>query len=168
MNKSEIPHLLRGDQNPPEKLIVREPLVIDDFKRIIRDMGLKVTKQRMGILKSLNQGRVHVTAQEVFEEVSQEYPDMGFATVYRFLRKLTEKNFVTEVRLGGQAARYELTPKQHHDHITCVRCGRIVEFQNLEIEQLQEEVAVENGFRLTHHVLELYGICGDPNCHQTN
>jgi Fur family ferric uptake transcriptional regulator len=84
---------------------------------------------------------------------------VGFATVYRFLRDLANKNFVTEVRMGGQASRYELTTKEHHDHLTCTGCGKIVEFENKKIEKLQEQVAEYFGFVLTNHILELYGLC---------
>lgn len=125
-------------------------------------MGLKVTNQRMAILKSLSHGRAHMTAQEVFEAVHRSHPEVGFATVYRFLRFLSEKAYVTEVRMGGLPARYELTPKSHHDHLTCVKCSKIVEFEKKEIEDLQVQVARDNGFLLTGHVLELYGIC--PDC----
>ncbi|MCB0370999.1 MAG: transcriptional repressor, partial [Bdellovibrionales bacterium] len=72
----------------------------------------------------------------------------------------------TEVRMGGMPARYELTPKKHHDHMTCTECGSIVEFENKNIESLQEKVALQYGFKLTHHVLELYGIC--PACQTKN
>lgn len=146
----------------PEKLIRRDPVDPSTFKRMIRQMGLKVTQQRMAILESLSGGRAHVTAQEVFEKVNAKYPEIGFATVYRFLRKMAEQNMVTEVRMGGLPARYELTPRRHHDHLTCVYCGQIVEFESPRIEELQEQVAKEHNFRLTHHVLELYGIC--PRC----
>jgi Fur family ferric uptake transcriptional regulator len=64
--------------------------------------------------------------------------------------------------MGGMPARYELTPKSHHDHLTCTQCGTIIEFENRDIEQLQILVARNNGFQLTGHVLELYGIC--PGC----
>jgi Fur family ferric uptake transcriptional regulator len=165
-DKVTTPTLTVGQQNTPtpqsefdEKLVTREPLKEGDLKRMIREMGLKVTQQRMTILKSLSSGRAHVTAQEVYERVHQEYSDIGFATVYRFLRKLTETGYVTEVRMGGLPARYELTPKRHHDHITCTDCGKIVEFENNQIERLQFEVARSQGFRLTGHVLELYGVC---------
>ncbi|MCB0406875.1 MAG: transcriptional repressor [Bdellovibrionales bacterium] len=144
-----------------EELIERDPLDRQSFKRIIRDMGLKVTGQRMAILESLSTGRTHVTAQEVYEEIFKKHPEMGFATVYRFLRKLTEQGFATEVRMGGLPARYELKSKRHHDHLTCIRCGKIVEFENSQIEKLQETVANEHGFRLTDHLLELYGVCQD-------
>lgn len=152
----------RGNQ---EQLIQRDRVKDDSLRRLIRQMGLKVTLQRMSILKALTQpGPVHVTAQELFERVSPQHPDIGFATVYRFLRTLTQHNFVTELRMGGAPARYELTPHRHHDHLMCTACGRIVEFENEQIEKLQLEVAKKNAFQLTGHVLELYGLC--PACQQ--
>ncbi len=131
----------------------------EDLKRIIREMHLKVTSQRLLILQALSEGSRHVTAQELFEKVSAVDDAIGFATVYRFLRSLTESSFVTEVRMGGLPARYELTPKSHHDHLTCVECGKICEFENRAIEELQLKVAQQFGFVLTHHILELYGVC---------
>src|ERR1700722_19625100 len=158
-----VPDLAKGRRPvEPEKLIRREPVEPATFKRMVRQMGLKVTQQRIAILETLSGGRAHVTAQEVFEVVNAKYPEIGFATVYRFLRKMAEQKMVTEVRMGGLPARYELTPRRHHDHLTCVRCGQIVEFENSQIETLQEQVAKEHNFRLTHHVLELYGVC--PRC----
>lgn len=151
--------LVRGHQNAPEKLVRRETIDENTFKRMIRDMGIKVTQQRLAILKALTSGRAHVTAQEIYEVIQEAYPEMGFATVYRFLRKLVERGFVSEVRMGGLPARYEVTTRRHHDHLTCESCGKIVEFENMEIEALQDEVAKRHGFRLTHHVLELYGQC---------
>ncbi len=130
-------------------------------KKIIRDLGLKVTQQRVQILEVVRSGPSHFTAQEVFEIVSETNPDIGFATVYRFLKKLSEQTFVTEVRMGGMPARYEWAAKDHHDHLTCTKCGSIVEFENQKIEELQEYVAQRHGFQLTHHVLELYGVCGE-------
>ncbi len=135
-------------------------------KKIIRDLGLKVTNQRLDILEVVRSGPNHFTAQDVFETVVKRSPEIGFATVYRFLRTLTEATFVTEVRMGGMPARYEWAAKDHHDHLTCTACSKIVEFENEEIERLQEKVALRSGFLLTSHVLELYGLC--PECRQKN
>ncbi|MBX2986944.1 MAG: transcriptional repressor [Bdellovibrionaceae bacterium] len=157
---SEVPFLPR--QQDEDIVLVQEEREDADFKRIIRQLNLKVTTQRLAILKCLHEGRRHVTAQELFEKVSVRNPEIGFATVYRFLRTLTEGHFVTEVRMGGLPARYELAPKRHHDHLTCTDCGKIVEFENRTIETLQEKVAKQFGFHLTHHILELYGVC--PSC----
>lgn len=136
----------------------------EQLKQIIRSLNLKVTQQRLVILQTLSEGRSHLTAQELYDRVVIQFPEIGFATVYRFLRDLSEKHFVTEVRMGGMPARYELAPRDHHDHLSCTRCGKICEFENKAIERLQEQVAEELGFRLTHHVLELYGIC--PTCQE--
>jgi Fur family transcriptional regulator, ferric uptake regulator len=138
-----------------------------DFKKLIRSMGLKVTAQRLLILQCLHDGEKtaidrHVTAQELFDKVYAKDKGIGFATVYRFLRALADAQLVTEVRLGGQASRYELTSKHHHDHLSCTVCGLICEFENDKIELLQIQVAGQLGFTLTHHVLELYGLC--PQC----
>lgn len=135
-------------------------------KKIIRDLGLKVTQQRLDILEVVRGGPNHFTAQDVFETVIKRNPEIGFATVYRFLRTLTENSYVTEVRMGGMPARYEWALKDHHDHLTCTSCSKIVEFENDEIERLQEKVALRFGFLLTSHVLELYGVC--PECRQKN
>lgn len=139
----------------------------DDFKKMIRSMNLKITDQRVLILKCLYDGQKtaearHITAQELFEKVVSKDSSVGFATVYRFLRSLADHELVTEVRMGGQASRYELTPKDHHDHLTCTVCGLICEFENDQIEKLQLQVASHYGFQLTNHILELYGVC--PSC----
>lgn len=159
MEVNKIPALPRSGAD--EKILKHEHLDEKAFKQMVRSMNLKVTDQRLAILKSLYAGRAHVTAQEVFEVVSENFPEIGFATVYRFLRTLTENGLVTEVRLGGLPARYELTPQSHHDHLTCISCGKICEFENHHIEELQTKVAKQFGFELTSHVLELYGICSD-------
>ena len=151
---------------PKEKISARFPVRknenTDSLKNVIRDLGLKVTKQRIVILQVLQNGRSHVTAQEVYEAVNQNNPEIGFATVYRFLRSLSENNFITEIRMGGLPARYEWADKDHHDHLTCVKCGSIREFENQIIEDMQKKISQNFGFQLTDHVLELYGIC--PAC----
>ena len=150
-------------ENIEEKILQRDKYNTDSFKKMIRSLHLKVTDQRLLILEALHSGkRTHVTAQEVYEIVSEKDSSLGFATVYRFLRKLTESGLVTEVRMGGLPARYEITPKSHHDHLTCTHCGKICEFENTTIEELQNQVARQFGFTLTSHVLELYGVC--PDC----
>lgn len=153
-------------QEDKEMTFRRESIDEKSLKQMIREMNLKVTDQRLAILKSLCEGRRHVTAQELFEIVTEKDASIGFATVYRLLRNLTEHKFVTEVRMGGLPARYELAAQDHHDHLTCESCGKICEFENTQIEKLQERVAADFGFRLTSHVLELYGIC--PDCQKKN
>lgn len=156
---TKIPDLPRSQGEG--KILKRDHLDEKSFKQMIRMMNLKVTEQRLVILEALYAGRAHVTAQEVFEIVVERFPEMGFATVYRFLRMMTQHGLVTEVRMGGLPARYELAQQTHHDHLTCVSCGKICEFANSHIEDMQEKVAKQFGFKLTSHVLELYGQCKD-------
>lgn len=132
-----------------------------NLKKIIREIGVKVTDQRMAILDHILKSEAHLTAQSVFETVKATNPDIGFATVYRFLRTLTDHKILSEVRIQGLPARYEWANKDHHDHITCVQCGKICEFENEHIENLQTQIANSLGFQLTHHIMELYGVCMD-------
>jgi Fur family ferric uptake transcriptional regulator len=148
-------------QNDQDIVILEESSSEESLRAIIRGMNLKVTQQRILILKTMSLGHRHITAQELFEKIVKIDNSLGFATVYRFLKSLVEASVVTEVRMGGLPARYELAPKHHHDHLTCVKCGKICEFENKSIENLQLRVAEKFGFTLTHHVLELYGVCED-------
>lgn len=159
---TKVAFLPRGEQKPGEETIEREAMGESQFKQMIRTMNLKVTNQRMAILEILYGGNRHTSAQELYESLNKEFPEIGFATVYRFLKMLSKHQFVNEVRMGGLPARYELTAQRHHDHLTCEKCGKICEFENSEIERLQEKVAEHFGFQLTHHLLELYGVC--PDC----
>jgi Fur family ferric uptake transcriptional regulator len=145
-----------------KKEVPKDP---QQLKKIIRSIGVKVTDQRMGILEEILNGADHVTAQEVFENVRMKNSDVGFATVYRFLRTLTDHKILSEVRMQGLPARYEWASKEHHDHITCVNCSKISEFESDEIEQLQLIISKKLGYQMTHHILELFGVCGD--CQKT-
>lgn len=147
----------------PTKLKFKKdtPSDTQQLKKIIRSIGVKVTDQRMLILQEILNGADHVTAQEVFESVRAKNSDVGFATVYRFLRTLTDHKILLEVRMQGLPARYEWASKEHHDHITCTVCGKINEFESEEIEDLQILIAKKLGYEMTHHILELYGKCSD-------
>jgi Fur family transcriptional regulator, ferric uptake regulator len=149
-------------ENP--SLVLDQTNQMDEFKSMIRKMGLKITEPRLIILTCLAEAQQsyserHVTAQSLFERCHRKDPSIGFATVYRFLKDLTEHHLATEVRMGGQSSRYELTTQRHHDHLTCTKCGQIQEFENEKIEKLQQQVAAQFGFKLTAHILELYGLC---------
>jgi Fur family ferric uptake transcriptional regulator len=142
----------------------REPYSPTAAKRILRDLGVKVTDQRLAMLEVLMESDKHFTAQEVFDWVTESRKGVGFATVFRFLRQMTERGFLVEVKVGGLPARYEWQDRKHHDHLTCLKCGKIFEFHSREIESLQEKVSKSLGFKLAGHLLELYGDCLDANC----
>jgi|SRR5581483_5443526 Fur family ferric uptake transcriptional regulator len=131
------------------------------FHTRLKERGLKSTGQRDDIVRVFFELRRHVSAEELYLEVRKINPHVGYATIYRTLRLLTECEMATERHFAGDQARYEIAGPHHHDHFICESCGRIIEFENEGIERIQQTVARELGAELTHHRLELYGRCSD-------
>jgi len=122
--------------------------------------GLKATRQRDKVLEVFIASKQHLSAEELYVLVHKAHPGIGFATVYRTLKLLSQAGLAAEGRFEDGIARYEYTASRaHHDHLICTRCGLIVEFENEQIEQLQKAVAQRNGFLVQNHKLELYGLC---------
>ena len=142
-----------------ESLSYDELLV--EFKNILKINKLKFTSQRESILSTLYENTQHFTPENLYMLVKKNYPNIsiGIATVYRTLSLLEENGLVSSISLGAQGKKFEIANKPHHDHIICQECGKIVEFENEKIEELQKQIAAENGFELTDHLMQLYGIC---------
>lgn len=136
----------------------------DVFEKYISDKKLKFTSQRNLILDTFLKEEGHISAEDLYKKVSQKYPSIGLATVYRTLKLLSECNLAHERQFGDGQTRYEHGFEHvHHDHLICTRCGKIVEFENSDIEKLQNDVAKKNKFMIFAHKLELYGICHECN-----
>lgn len=137
--------------------------LLKEFKKILKSNALKFTKQREAILSTLYNNPKHFTSECLYLLVKQKYPDLniGIATVYRTLSLLEDNGLASSISFGTQGKKFEIANKPHHDHLICTKCGKIVEFQNEQIEMLQQQVAQENGFVLTDHVMQLYGICSE-------
>ncbi|MGB5919705.1 Fur family transcriptional regulator [Arcobacter sp.] len=135
----------------------------DELKKIVKQKGLKYTEQREIVLEVLLNAKGHLTAEEIYNEVKNANPDsnIGIATVYRSLSFLEEVHLITSITFGTDGKKYESNTKNHHDHLICVSCGKIVEFMDEEIEKRQSKVAKENGFVITNHVMQLLGKCSD-------
>lgn len=129
------------------------------FKEHLRQQGLKSTAQRDDIAHVFFASNRHISVEELYNEVKQINARIGYATVYRTMKLLTECGLAVERHFRDGEARYESTEGQHHDHLICERCGRIVEFEEAGIEALQAQVAERLGFRFTGHKMELYGVC---------
>jgi Fur family ferric uptake transcriptional regulator len=124
--------------------------------------GLRSTDQRRLIIETFFQAPNHVSIEEVLAEVRAQDPRVGYATVYRTLKLLAECGVAHERRFGDGLTRYELADDaSHHDHIICIECGKITEFEEPKIEHLQEAIARRYGYLLTSHKHEMYGVCGD-------
>ena len=104
----------------------------------------------------------HLSAEELYDIVREKNPSIGYATIYRTLKLLSEAGLCRELQADGRITRYEhLHNRDHHDHLVCTECGKMVEFEIPEIEALQEKIARKNGFVLKNHRWELYGLCSD-------
>ncbi len=131
-----------------------------EFETFIRRKGLKLTSQRRRILKRVFATNRHFTAEEIHEAFRRGRDDVSRATVYRTLSLLVEGGFLDMLELGGDTKRYEhILGREHHDHLMCVRCGHVIEFQEERIEELQEQVAKEHGFHISSHSLRIFGNC---------
>ncbi|MDB4257280.1 transcriptional repressor [Arcobacteraceae bacterium] len=135
--------------------------VIEDLKIVLKNKGMKYTEQRAIILQILSDIDDHLNAEEVLDIVKEKYPNqkVGIATIYRTLNFLEEVNLISSISFGKEGKKYEGNTSKHHDHIICTSCGQIVEFLDEDIEQKQEEIALENGFRITDHTMQIFGIC---------
>ena len=143
------------EQSPPDSEHAEWLQGVEDA---LRRRGVRLTKQRRAIAESFLRSEGHVNADELYASVKASNPSIGQATVYRTLRLLQDAGLASSSTFGSGAARFEVMDGHHHDHLICTRCGRIVEFVNEAIETLQDEVAAQHGFRLTHHRMELYGV----------
>jgi Fur family ferric uptake transcriptional regulator len=127
----------------------------------LEDHNLKHTKQREAILDVFLDVKGHTTAEALFNKVRELHPGVGFTTVYRTMKLLCDAGLAIERHFDDGVARYEIE-HEHHDHLVCTRCGKIVEFECEMIERAQDEIGKRYGFRLLRHRHELYGHC--PDC----
>lgn len=134
----------------------------------LRDAGLKVTLPRLKILEMLEHSATkHLSAEEIYRHLLDQGEDIGLATVYRVLTQFEAAGLVIRHHFEGGHAVFEMQQPAHHDHIVCMRCGRVDEFVDDVIEKRQREKAKELGYKLTEHSLIMYGQClkgdGCPN-----
>ena len=122
------------------------------------EKGLKMTEQRRVIARVLSEADDHPDGAGVYQRAADLDPRISMATVYRTIRLFEDCNVLERLNFGDGRVRYEEASREHHDHLIDVKSGKIIEFQNTEIERLQREVAREFGYELVDHRLELYGI----------
>lgn len=137
------------------------------FQQYLQENGLKNSQQRELILETFLALPPHQTAEELHREVSGMDAGIGLSTVYRTLRLLVDAGLAKQRHFQEGRSCFEPSIDiHHHDHLICEGCGRIVEFECQEIEDLQLAMARSNGFTLTRHRLELFGLC--PACRKAD
>jgi len=140
-------------------------VILEKFKELIKQNGMKYTKQRELILETLyNSDKMHFTPEKLYLLIKEKHPslNLGIATVYRTLNFLEESELATSISFGMHGKKYEFGGKEHHDHLICKECGIIIEFFDDIIEIQQEEIAKKHGFEIESHNMQIFGIC--PEC----
>ncbi len=129
----------------------------------IKRAGLKVTLPRIKVLKVLeSSGKRHLSAEDVYRTLLENGEEIGLATVYRVLTQFESAGLVCRHHFEGGQSVFEVNTGGHHDHLVCVKCGKVVEFLEEAIEARQRAIAQDHGFTLEDHSLVIYGVC--PRC----
>lgn len=134
--------------------------VKSEFFSAIRNLKLKNTEQRMQILETFFENEGHSNVDDIYQLVKKKNPKIGYATVHRTLSLLSKLGIVEAIKIGNQKVLYEHKyAHNHHDHVICTKCGKIVEVASDELERLQDQIAKKNRFKILDHKLIIYGLC---------
>lgn len=131
---------------------------METLREYLKEKGLKQTRQREVIASTFFKLNKHIGIEELLEKVKDVEPSIGYVTVYRTLLLLKECGLAHQRNFGDGQSLFE-NAGEHHDHMICIKCGKIVEFEDERIEQLQEEVATRYHFKIVSHRHEIYGAC---------
>ena len=140
----------------------------EKFKEMLKEKGLKVTNQRLLVLQVLAEHKdEHMTAEDIFELVREDYPEIGLATIYRTVQLLLDMQLVDRILLDDGCVRYEIGEflderdghRHHHHHLICTECGSVTAFRDDLLEELEVYIERGTGFQVTDHELKFYGMC---------
>lgn len=136
-----------------------------DNNQALKKAGLKVTLPRIKVLDLMQRPEsAHISAEDLYKKLIDEGEEIGLATVYRVLNQFDDAGIVTRHHFEGGKSVFELNSQNHHDHLVCLDCGKVLEFRDEVIEERQKAIAQEHNIRLTNHSLYLYGNCLDADC----
>jgi Fur family ferric uptake transcriptional regulator len=131
----------------------------------LKNAGLKATLPRLKVLSLFeNSKERHLSAEDIYKVMINSGEDVGLATVYRVLTQFEQAGLLIRHHFESGKAVFELNGGNHHDHIVCVKCGRVEEFYDAEIEKRQQSAAEAHGFKMQDHSLTIYGICNKQPC----
>ncbi len=135
-----------------------------DLKHL-KSVGLKVTSPRLKVLSLFENSKDrHLSAEDIYKVMLASDEDVGLATVYRVLTQFEQAGLLIRHHFESGKAVFELNHGDHHDHIVCIKCGRVEEFYDSEIEKRQESAAAKLGFKMQDHALTIYGTCEKQPC----
>lgn len=128
-------------------------------RRDLHEVGLKVTTPRLRILHILEESKEHLRAEDIYRHLSAQGDEIGLATVYRVLMQFEQAGLIKKHHFSEDHAVYEMDRGGHHDHLVCIKCDKVEEFVDPEIEARQDNIAKRFGYDIVDHSLYLYGIC---------
>lgn len=138
---------------------------MSDKNEELRRAGLKVTSPRIKVLELLKKPEnQHISAEELYKVLLENGDEIGLATVYRVLNQFEDAGILTRHHFDSGKSVFELASKDHHDHLVCLDCGRVIEFHDEVIEERQVKIAKQHHIQLSHHSLYLYGHSKDGQC----
>lgn len=126
---------------------------------ILRQHGYKFTPQRRIVIQTVASSQDHLTPAAIYERVHQEHPNIGLVTVYRTLDILAKLGLICELHAGGSCRSYTTGASEHHHHLICSNCGKVVDFSGYDLSQLEQRLSLETGFDIKDHLLEFIGLC---------
>ncbi len=149
----------------PTRAVPRKPLFAEEqarFEAFLRGRSLKYTGERKALLQAVFQAEHHFDADSLHMELRKKGGEISRATVYRTLDLLVQCGLVRKQSLGDQHAHYEAVKgDEHHDHLICLNCQKVIEFFRPDLEALQDAICEEHRFRALHHSLQIFGLCSD-------
>jgi Fur family ferric uptake transcriptional regulator len=126
----------------------------------LRKRGFKITPQRRTIIGAIIGSHEHLTPAEIHERVRQEHPGIGLVTIYRTIEMLAELGLICETHAGGSCRSYLMRrPSEHHHHLICSDCGRVIDFTDCDLGELERRLSEETRFKINGHLLEFLGQC---------
>ncbi len=130
-------------------------------QQIIKNTGVKITKHKLVILELFDLYK-HLDASRIYSLLTNQGINISLATIYRVLSSFEANNIIVKHNFNEDQSIYELAiPNEHHDHLICIKCNKVIEFFDSKIERIQEQIAKNNKFKIVNHQLNLYGICED-------
>ncbi|MCE4957532.1 peroxide-responsive transcriptional repressor PerR [Macrococcoides caseolyticum] len=135
--------------------------MLEDAIQSLRKTGVRITPQRQAVLRFLIESNSHPTADEIYKALSPQFSNMSVATVYNNLKVFKESGLVKELTYGDAASRFDFETDNHY-HVICSECGKITDFHYPRLDEVEYIAQHITSFAVSHHRMEIYGIC--PEC----
>jgi Fur family transcriptional regulator, ferric uptake regulator len=130
-----------------------------EIRKRLKGSGFKATPQRMAILAAVEEMASQFTPRQLLAKLRSKHPDIGLVTIYRTLKLLADSGLVCRMERSGAAQTYARSPSEHHHHLVCTSCNRVVDVESCGLRELEDKLAAETGFTILDHHVEFEGLC---------